>query len=390
MFILVTSYIVLANFGYAALLLWLLKRRPEWPRWLARAAFAWAVVMSILFLLQLCAPANWESGVRRYLYFPMAIEMAWNLILLPFLALPGMILAAVFIRRARPISPEQPPDAAGLSRRRFLYLAGCGTLPAVAIGMGVHGYRTQDDLRVRPFDIPIAGLPPELEGFSIAHVSDLHSGLFVGPKRLKIMTDTTNDLKADLVVVTGDLINFLIEEFPDALAAVQRLESRHGMYLCEGNHDTLPGDGIVVEACRRNNLAMLWNQTASLSIRGCRMLIGGLPWFKPGPDTPSHLVTDLFPPRAVGDVRILLAHHPHLFDVSDQVDLLLSGHTHGGQIMFGGVGLGDLRFKYNSGRFHRGNMTMIVNNGCGDWFPCRIGAPAEVGLLRLTKASAAS
>ncbi len=132
---------------------------------------------------------------------------------------------------------------------------------------------------------------------------------------------------------------------------------------------------------------MLWNETATLTIRGRRILIGGLPWLAPDPGTPPQMVTDLFPARAEGDVRILLAHHPHFFDVSDSVDLLLSGHTHGGQIMFGDVGLGSLRFKYNSGRFHRGDMTMIVNNGCGDWFPCRIGAPAEVGLLRLTKAS---
>jgi predicted MPP superfamily phosphohydrolase len=58
--------------------------------------------------------------------------------------------------------------------------------------------------------------------------------------------------------------------------------------------------------------------------------------------------------------------------------------------MFGdNIGLGRLRFKYCSGRFQRGNTTMIVSNGCGDWFPCRIGAPAEIGLLRLTKAEVA-
>jgi predicted MPP superfamily phosphohydrolase len=54
--------------------------------------------------------------------------------------------------------------------------------------------------------------------------------------------------------------------------------------------------------------------------------------------------------------------------------------------MFGDIGLGRLRFKYWSGRYQRGKTTMIVSNGCGDWFPCRIGAPAEIGLLRLTKA----
>jgi hypothetical protein len=382
---LIACYIVAANLGSAALLYALLRRRSATPRWLGMVVFAWAVLMDALFLLQLAGLPSWEPFVRHYLYFPMAIEMAWNLLVLP-VALPVLFIAAILIRRRRRLEPSPSLDAAGLSRRRFLYLAGCGAAPALATGMGLHGLATRDDLRVRAFDIPIAGLPPELEGLTIAHVSDLHSGIFVGPKRLKVMTDLTNDLKADLVLVTGDLINYLMEEFPDALAAVQRLESRLGLYLCEGNHDVLPGAGKVLNACRRNRLSMLWDETATLSVRGQRILIGGLPWMNPGPDTPSSLVTYLFPERANGDVRILLAHHPHFFDVSDEVDLLLSGHTHGGQIMFGDVGLGNLRFKYNSGRFHRGNMTMIVNNGCGDWFPCRIGAPAEVGHLRLTRA----
>jgi len=384
----IAGYVVLANFGYAALQFWLLRHRPGWPRWLGVGVFLWAGVMSGLFLLQIFGLAEWEPFVRDYLYFPMAIEMVWNVLLLQ-LVVPGMIAIAWFITRRRRLAAKSapPPEPSGVTRRQFLYIAGCGAAPVLATGMGLHGLATQDDLRVRTFDIPVAHLPPVLEGFTIAHVSDLHSGIFVGPKRLKITTDTANDLKADLVVVTGDLINFRMEEFPDALTALQRLESRHGLYLCEGNHDVIPGPMLVFNECRRNNLTMLWNSSATLNFGGDRLIIGGLPWLAPGPETSPRLVTNLYPQRAEGDVRILLAHHPHFFDVCDQVDLLLSGHTHGGQIMFGDVGLGNLRFKYNSGRFHRGDMTMIVNNGCGDWFPCRIGAPAEVGLLRLTKAA---
>jgi hypothetical protein len=384
--ILISAYVVVGNFGYAALQIWLLQRRPSWPQWLGVALCVWAFVMSSLFVMEVFEPSGWKAVMRDYLYFPMAVEMVWNVLMLQVLV-PAMIVVALIVRRLSAAPLSQPLDAPGISRRRFLYLAGCGAAPALAAGMGLHGALTQHDLRVRSFDIPVANLPPELEGLTIAHVSDLHSGLFVGPERLRIMSDLTNDLKADIVVVTGDLINRDMDEFPAALEAIQRLESRYGMFLCEGNHDVIPGDGLVVDACRRNNLAMLWNETATVTIRGRRILIGGLPWMKPGPDTPPQMVSNLYPPRADGDVRILLAHHPHFFDVSDSVDLLLSGHTHGGQIMFGGVGLGNLRFKYNSGRFHRGNMTMIVNNGCGDWFPCRIGAPAEVGLLRLTRAT---
>lgn len=257
--------------------------------------------------------------------------------------------------------------------------------------MGVHGALSCDDMQVREFHIPIANLPPELEGFTIAHVSDLHSGLFVGPARLKIISDATNDLKANLVTITGDIINREMVEFPAALAAMQRIESRYGMYLCEGNHDVIPGGCVLAEACIRNQLPMLYNTCTAIPFPGGRLLLGGLSWMRYFQmDSRPGMVGNLFPPRQEGDVRILLAHHPDLFDIAQDSDLVLSGHTHGGQIMFGDIGLGRLRFKYWSGLYQRGNTSMIVSNGCGDWFPCRIGAPAEIGLVRLTKALSSS
>ena len=188
------------------------------------------------------------------------------------------------------------------------------------------------------------------------------------------------------MTVTGDVINTEMGELPVALAAIQRIESRHGIYLCEGNHDVIPGRGKVVEACAQNNLPMLFGSTKIIPVQGRRILIAGLPWMRHGFEGKPELVSGLYPERQEGDVRILLAHHPHLFDISESADLVLTGHTHGGQIMFGPLGLGPLFFKYWSGLYQRKNSTMVVSNGCGDWFPCRIGAPAEIGLLRLTAA----
>ena len=383
---LIVLFCLSENFGVAALVVYLLRRRPPSPRWLELAAFGWAFLMSGIFLLEVFEPSSWKAFMRDWFYLPFSIEMVWNVLLLQMVC-PAMILAALIVPRFRPVARVVPASPEGMSRRKFLYLVGYGAVPAVAIGMGVHGELTRRDLRVRQFLIPIAGLPPELEGFTIAHVSDLHSGLFVGPDRLKIMSDMTNDLKADLIAITGDIINREMDEFPVALAAIQRLKAPHGVYLCEGNHDVIPGDGLVVAECARNGLPMLYNSSSTLFFGGRRLILAGLPWMTVGPDTSPQIVANLFPARQEGDVRILLAHHPHLFDVAQDADLVLSGHTHGGQIMFGdNIGLGQLRFKYCSGRFQRGNTTMIVSNGCGDWFPCRIGAPAEIGLLRLTKA----
>jgi uncharacterized protein len=385
---LVTIYIIAENFGCAALQVWLLRRRLPSFKGLEVFVFLWASLMTTLFLLQILEPFTWKPFMREWLYWLMSVEMVWNLIFLQVF-FPALIFVVLVVRLLGRRSKPQPAMTEGISRRKFLYLVSYGAVPATALGMGVHGALTRDELRVRQFDIPVANLPPEWEGFTIAHVSDLHSGIFVGPERLKIISDATNDLKADLIAITGDLINREMAEFPAALAAMQRMESRHGLYLCEGNHDTFPGPCAVAVACEQNQLRMLFNRCATLPGQESRLLLGGLSWGRTFQmhDRPG-MVGDLFPRRQPGDVRILLAHHPNLFDIAQEADLVLSGHTHGGQIMFGdNIGLGRLRFKYCSGRFHQDTTTMIVSNGCGDWFPCRIGAPAEIGLIRLTKAA---
>jgi predicted MPP superfamily phosphohydrolase len=382
-----TVFTVVLNGACAVLQIGLLRRRRPWPRFLGVAVALWAMSMGGLFILEVYAPAEWKPFMRHWLYLPIATELVWNLIFLQFLVL-GLIVVTLVLGRRRPVKNRMMTSPDDPSRRRFIYLLSCGAVPAVTLGAGVHGALSQYDLRVREFRIPIEGLPRELEGFTIAHVSDIHSGLFCGPKRLKIISDTANDLKADLVAVTGDVINDAMDELPAAIAAIRRIESRYGIYLCEGNHDVIPGPGLVVEACARENLPMLFNSCRIVPVHGRRLLLGGLPWRRHGFEKKPEMVDSLYPHRQEGDVRILLAHHPHLFDIAESADLVLAGHTHGGQIMFGPVGFGPLFFKYWSGPYSRGPLTMIVSNGCGDWFPCRIGAPAEVGLLRLTAAKA--
>lgn len=379
--------VVALNILFLALQLICLHRRWPWPWKIGLALCLWTLLMLVLFFLQGFAPVSTRTFFRRWLYFPLSVEMVWNLILLPLLT-GFALLITIALRLLRPVRRNSPaPSSADLSRRKFVYLLACGTAPVTAIGMGVHGSLSRYDLRVRRFDIPIARLAPELEGFTIAHVSDLHSGVFCGPKRLRLIASATNDLKADLIVITGDIINNHMGEFPNALAAIRLLRARYGIYLCEGNHDIIPGPGILAHACISNGLALLYNQTATIPVEGQRLLLGGLQWLPGDYEGGPELVSNLFPERQVGDVRILLAHHPHFFDSAQSVDLLLSGHTHGGQIMLGPVGLGPLFFRYWSGKYQRNSTTMIVSNGSADWFPCRIGAPAEIGLLRLTRAA---
>jgi predicted MPP superfamily phosphohydrolase len=381
------------NAAFCALIIGLLRRDKNWPRWVGFALAGWCLLMMAIAVFEIAAPIGWRPVLRSWFYFPIAVQMAWNLLVLP----GGLIAAAVaaiivpVVRalrdRNRADKKISAPTPADLSRRRFLYLLAAGAAPATATAMGVHGTLSRYELRQREYVVPVAGLPPELEGFTIAHVSDLHSGVFCGPQRLAHIVDATNDLNADLIAITGDVINNSMAEFPDALAAIRRLRSRHGIYFCEGNHDLIPDDDQFAIACAASGLNLLREQSATVLVENRRLILGGVPWMGRHFPVRPEIVGRLFPARQEGDVRLLLAHHPHFFDSADSADLVLAGHTHGGQVMLGPIGLGPLFFKYWTGLYRRGPTSMIVSNGAGDWFPCRIGAPAEVGLIRLTRAA---
>lgn len=379
---------IVLNFFYAAVAVHLLRRRRPFFRLVAVLVGLWSVLAVVTLLPRFFEREDLKAFLREWFYFPMATGMVWNLLFLQFVVL-GTILYAIILGRARPATKLAAPTPQELSRRRFLYLLSFGSVPAVSTALGVHGTLTRYDLRVRDYVLRLPQLPPEWDGFTIAHLSDLHSGIYCGPKRLGIIRDAANDLKADLVAVTGDLINESMGEFPAALDCVRRLESRHGTWLCIGNHDLIPGYGLMARACAENGLRLLVNTTTLIAVEGRRLILAGMPWFG-GPlynGRPLDVARYWNGERQPGDFRLLMVHHPRHFDQAGSADLVLSGHTHGGQIMLGrDVGLGPLFFKYWSGLYQRDSTSMIVSNGCGDWFPCRVGAPAEIGRIRLAAA----
>ena len=100
---LISTYVVLQNFGYAALQVWLFRRRQPCPKWMEVAVFLWAFLMSGLFLLQAFEPLTWKSFLREQFYLPMAVEMIWNVLFLQVL-FPGMILVVLVVRLWNPVS----------------------------------------------------------------------------------------------------------------------------------------------------------------------------------------------------------------------------------------------------------------------------------------------
>jgi predicted MPP superfamily phosphohydrolase len=241
-------------------------------------------------------------------------------------------------------------------------------------------------------EIAFPELPHALDGFTLAHISDLHVGRFTQGKVLEKIVATANDLHADLAVFTGDLINYSIEDLPAGLDVLRSIRTRHGLFAVEGNHDLF----VNARAFRNQTsktLPLLVDESETLSVSNAQLQILGMRWAIEHPHSPNHPTFDSSARTLISQLRsgafpILLAHHPHAFDHLDSIPLTLSGHTHGGQLMLNErIGMGPVAFRYWSGLYRKDNRAIVVSNGIGNWFPIRTQAPAELVKITLRRAA---
>ena len=234
-------------------------------------------------------------------------------------------------------------------------------------------------------------LPAALDGLSIAHLSDLHFTGYVARPYFDFVVDRTNAFDADLVVITGDILDKwrCLDWLP---ATLGRLRARAGVYFILGNHDLRVRD---VATLRRTlvecGLIDLGGHAMTIEIRGEKILLAGneLPWFGPAPP-PESLAAP-----AAGDrvFRILLSHSPDQLPWARRhdFDLMLAGHTHGGQICFPGIGpvVSPSRFgvRYASGLFDEPPTILHVSRGISGQHPLRWNCPPELTKLLLRHSS---
>lgn len=282
--------------------------------------------------------------------------------------------------------PESPVDAPKLTRREAVERIGGLTVfgaTSAAIGWGM--VRGRHEFSVEEVVVRIPGLPRALDGYTITQVSDIHTGMFVGARELAEGLSRVAETKPDLVVATGDLVDYdgrYVGLMARALADLKsgRL-ARDGVYAILGNHDYYTGARAVRAGLRAVGVRVLVNE--GLVVRaddgGGFALLGVADLFarhrgEEGPSLETAIAA--VPPDAP---RILLAHQPRYFDdAAGKVALQLSGHTHGGQIN-PGFRPADLVMEYVAGRYERAGSSLYVNRGFGvAGPPSRVGAPPEV------------
>jgi len=251
----------------------------------------------------------------------------------------------------------------------------------------VNARRVADVVRV---DIPLTELPKELEGFTIVQLSDIHVGPTIKRDYVQAIVDRVNQLDADLVAITGDVVDGSVEQLHAHTAPLGGLRSRHGSYVVTGNHEYYAGAAAWMREFERIGLRGLHNRHVVIAHRGARFVLAGVTDFSAAAfDAAQASDPEAALAGSPPDLpRILLAHQPRSASAAEAAgfDLQLSGHTHGGQFWPWNHFV-PLQQPFTAGLHRLGRLAIYTSRGTGYWGPPkRFGAPSEITVLRLITA----
>ena len=275
-------------------------------------------------------------------------------------------------------------------RRRFLLNAtNVGIIGASTLLTGYGLYEARRKAILEKIDVPIANLPQEFDGFTIAQFTDIHAGPTIKRPFIQSVVDQINHLEADTIVFTGDLVDGSVPWLRGDVAPLSDLYAPDGVFYVTGNHEYYSGAEAWIEEMDRIGLSVLLNGSEIIQRKQARLLMAGVPDYTAGNFLESHIPdpVGILKRSAQTDVKILLAHQPRsIFSASEAgYDLQISGHTHGGQYIPWSY-LVTLTQPYVSGLHLHNNTWIYVNRGTGYWGPpLRLGVPSEVTLLTLRR-----
>jgi hypothetical protein len=305
--------------------------------------------------------------------------------------------AGAFNKIKARISKSAPKKAASNpienpSRRGFLINSmNCGIVATAALSTGYGIAEAKQTPEVKEVPIPITDLPENFEGFRIVQITDVHISPTFRRSCVEEIVEVVNTLNADIVALTGDLVDGTVDQLADDVAPLGKIKSAMGNYFVTGNHEYYSGVSEWIEEIRRLGFSVLINEHRIITSGKAKMLLAGVTDYREG-----HMATDhrSDPHKALNaaaqtDIKILLAHQPKsIFDAHRAgYDLQISGHTHGGQFFPWNLVVGFTQ-PYVSGLHTYKNTRIYVSRGTGYWGPpVRVGSPSEITLIKLVSGS---
>jgi uncharacterized protein len=336
-------------------------------------------------------PEQEVSAVILYgLLYPFSL---WGVVSVStFLVVFMRDLGAAILRLCRHLPPVSGTPGKSLAdlpystRREFLRWS-FGAVALSPAGMFAYGAAIgKERYEIVERTIALSKLSPRLDGLRIVQLTDIHVGNFMKQAKLEWYVRAVNDLSPDIVALTGDFIGSSPHFISACAAALEKLDARHGVFACLGNHDFWVGADGVTEALQAAGVQVLRNEARTLSLKGAPLNIAGV-------DDPWRGKTDF--DRALSMTHadaptIMLCHQPDLFPavVRRGIDLTLAGHYHGGQVKLQFLGMAvspaHLISEFVEGLYSQDRSQLYVSRGIGvTGPPVRLNAPPEITLLHL-------
>ena len=278
------------------------------------------------------------------------------------------------------MTPARPPRSLGFhaANIRSSFLT---KLPDAMLGGRLKARHVAQQIVITELALSSAHWPRAFDGLRIAHLTDLHYGHLLGEERLMQAVDAVRAVRADLIAITGDLIDLHADEAPLLFECLALLTAPLGVHVVLGNHDHLDHPRRLIKDARNAGLSVLMDESIRAGGRD-GLLIAGIDWSKSIADCDARL-------RRCGVARadLLLAHNPKAFVAARErgIARTLAGHTHGGQLARKGNHRHNLGFaqRLSAGHYHHGESNLYVCSGVGAWFPLRVNCPPEIAVIEM-------
>jgi hypothetical protein len=350
---------------------------------------AWIILVTI-FILPIISMSLVRIGDGANFYLAWVTYVGLGFASFVFILLFFRDTSLLLMRGTRKLGSFFTPKISVLdaSRREFLVqTSNIGIIAAAGAATSYGIYEARKVPGIVNVEVPIARLPKEFDGFSIAQISDIHAGLTVKRDWIETVTEKIQSLNPDLIAFTGDMADGSVRELENDVAPLKDLHAPFGKYFVTGNHEYYSGAEQWIRHAGKLGYDVLMNEHRTLEKNGAKIILAGVTDYSAGQFDKEQTSN---PEKAIqsasnGDTKILMAHQPRTLYKTDNLDfdIVLNGHTHGGQFFPWNL-LATVGQPFIKGLHRYNNSWVYVSKGTGYWGPpVRVGARSEITLLTL-------